>query len=228
MAVIYLIRHGQASWGKADYDDLSATGIAQSQHLGGVLLKRIGRPDMIVAGNMRRHKQTAEHVLTHMGLSAEWRIDPGWNEYDHQELIIRQNPKYKSRAYMMADLARTLKPKEAFQSFFEKALDRWVSGVHDDEYRESWPMFRRRIDDSLNSIVNDQADSAMVFTSGGAISATVKRLWNMPDSEWRKLNRVVTNASVTKIVVGRRGMHLSTFNDHGHFEGEHRRLLTYR
>lgn len=228
MAVIYLIRHGQASWGKADYDDLSATGIAQSQHLGSVLLKRVGRPDMIVAGNMRRHKQTAEHVLTHMGLSAEWHTDPGWNEYDHQELIIRQNPKYKSRTYMMADMARTLKPKEAFQSFFEQALDRWVSGVHDHEYKESWPMFRQRVDDSLNSIVNYQVDSAMVFTSGGAISATVKRLWNMPDGEWRKLNRVVANASVTKIVVGRRGMHLSTFNDHGHFEGEHRRLLTYR
>jgi len=228
MAVIYLVRHGQASWGKSDYDQLSSTGIAQSKHLGGILMKRIGRPDLVIAGAMQRHKQTAEHVLTHMGISAKWRTDPGWNEYDHQELIVRMNPKYKSRAYMLMDLARTLKPKETFQSFFEQALDRWVSGVHDDEYRESWPMFRQRVDESLNSILNQPAESTLVFTSGGAISATVKRLWNMPDSEWRKLNRVVTNASLTKIVVGRRGMHLSTFNDHGHFEGEHSRLLTYR
>lgn len=228
MAVIYLVRHGQASWGKSDYDQLSVTGIAQSKHLGGILMKRIGRPDLVIAGTMRRHKQTAEHVLTHMGISAKWQTDPGWNEYDHQELIVRMNPKYKSRTYMLMDLARTLKPKDAFQSFFEQALDRWVSGGHDAEYRESWPLFRQRIDESLNSILTQQADNTLVFTSGGAISATVRRLWNMPDSEWSKLNRVVANASLTKIVVGRRGMHLSTFNDHGHFEGEHSRLLTYR
>lgn len=228
MAVIYLVRHGQASWKKNDYDQLSSTGIAQSKHLGGVLIKRVGRPDLVIAGAMRRHKQTAEHVLTYMGVSAQWRTDPGWNEYDHQDLIVRMNPKYKSRAYMMMDLARTLKPKEAFQAFFEQALERWACGVHDDEYRESWPAFRQRVDDSLNSVLNHQADSTLVFTSGGVICATVKRLWNMPDSEWRKLNRVVVNASLTKIVIGRRGMHLSTFNDHGHFEGEHQRLLTYR
>lgn len=228
MPVIYLVRHGQASWGKADYDELSSNGIAQAQHLGGMLIKRIGRPDRVICGDMRRHQQTAEHALTHMGLSAEWSIDPRWNEYDHQELIIRHNPKYRNRAYMLADLARTLKPKEAFQEVFEQALDRWVSGVYDHEYRESWSAFRQRIDDGLNSAVNNDASTTMIFTSGGAISATVRRLWNMPDSEWRKLNRVIANASLTKIVVGRRGMHLSTFNDHGHFEGEHRHLLSYR
>lgn len=228
MAVIYLVRHGQASWGKADYDDLSSQGIAQAQHLGGQLIKRIGRPDRVICGDMRRHQQTAEHALTHMGLSAEWLTDPRWNEYDHQELIIRLNPKYRNRAYMLADMARTLKPKEAFQQFFEQALDRWVSGAHDDDYQESWRAFCERVDDGLNGAVNSGGGTTLIFTSGGAISATVRRLWNMPDSEWRKINRVIANASLTKIVIGRSGLNLSTFNDHGHFEGEHRHLLSYR
>ena len=76
MAVIYLIRHGQASWGKADYDDLSATGIAQSQHLGSVLLKRIGRPDM-----MQREDYTAplEATSNPEPRQQEGRLQPGGN-----------------------------------------------------------------------------------------------------------------------------------------------------
>ena len=42
------------------------------------------------------------------------------------------------------------------------------------------------------------------------------------------LNRVVVNASVTTLVVGGSGTSLLTFNDHAHFTGDGRRLLTYR
>jgi len=50
----------------------------------------------------------------------------------------------------------------------------------------------------------------------------------MPDSSWPQVNRVIANAAVTKLVIGKRGLHLSTFNDHSPFEGQNRHLLTYR
>lgn len=258
MAAIYLIRHGQASWGKRDYDALSDHGIEQAKILGHALARRIDSADAVVCGGMRRHRQTAQYALSAMlnkniaeqptGSNDYWQEDSRWDEYDHQELIIRHKPQYKSHMLMVADLARTLRPKEAFQEMFEQALQRWITKKDGDEYRESWSGFIRRVNDGLadlaaasNSAKGRPSDASrsprdeqkiirntLVFTSGGAISAVVKSLWDMPDVEWMRLNRVIANASITKIVVGRSGLSLSTFNEHAHFEGKHRNMLSYR
>ena len=227
MSAIYLIRHGQASWGKRDYDNLSKVGIEQAGVLGKALQQRIGTPDQVIVGGMRRHRQTADAALDAMGIRFKWQEDPRWNEYDHQELIVRQNPMYRSRTVMMADMALSRNPKRKFQDFFEKALARWVTDQFSHEYKESWPDFKKRVDKGLKEIRRADGNT-LVFTSGGAISAAVRQLWQMPDEEWLRLNRVIANATVTKIVSGKRGLHLSTFNEHAHFEGEYRHLLTYR
>lgn len=229
MGAIYLIRHGQASAGKSDYDQLSPQGIEQAAVLGAALRVRVGTPDAVVCGAMKRHRETAEHSLVAMGLAPEWDTDICWNEYDHQELIVRHKPAYANRAIMIADLARTLKPREAFQSMFEDALGRWTGGDYDHEYQETWGGFRKRVDEGLDRLIDTaRSRTTLVYTSGGAISATVMRLWGLPDSAWPRLNRVIANATVTKVVVGRRGPVLSTFNEHSHFEGAHQALLTYR
>jgi hypothetical protein len=36
------------------------------------------------------------------------------------------------------------------------------------------------------------------------------------------------NGAITKLVSGRSGVSLVSVNEHGHFEGPHRGLLTYR
>jgi broad specificity phosphatase PhoE len=92
MAVIYLIRHGQASWGNRDYDHLSELGIQQSKVLGATLRQRMEQPDMVISGTMRRHRQTAEHTLRAMGLEPQWVEDSRWNEYDHEQLLRRVQP----------------------------------------------------------------------------------------------------------------------------------------
>lgn len=228
MAQILLIRHGQASWGKRNYDQLSDKGVEQARILGQALKQRNIQPDRIITGAMARHKQTAKACLDAMGLPHDWDEDRRWNEYDHQELIVRHKPLYRSRTVMMADLARSLKPREAFQQMFEQALDRWLEKGNSPEYRETWPMFQQRVDAALDNLQQQASSTTLVFTSGGAISATVARLWNMPDSEWKKLNRVIANATVTKVVIGRNGAHLSSFNEHSHFEGDNRHMLSYR
>jgi len=159
MAAIYLIRHGQASWGKRDYDALSEQGIKQAKILGKALAQRIGTPDAVFCGGMRRHRQTAQQALSVMlgdniaeqpsGNNEYWSEDARWDEYDHQELIIRHKPLYKSHVVMLADLARTLRPREAFQEMFEHALNRWVGQCHEHEDKESWSDFTRRVNECL-------------------------------------------------------------------------------
>lgn len=230
MGAVYLIRHGQASFGKADYDKLSETGIEQSQVLGKALRLRLPAIDAVYAGAMKRHRQTAEHCLQGFGQPHDIRVHAGFNEFDHDEVIVRYRPAYANRLLMMADLARTLEPRRAFQRVFEAATARWVAGGHDHEYTESWPAFRARCVAALETVVRDPGPSrtALVFTSGGPIAAICQHLLHIPDAHVFDLNRTLANAAVTKVVYGERGLHLSTVNEHAHFEGAHRDLLTYR
>jgi len=63
MGAIYLLRHGQASFGSANYDQLSPTGHAQAQALGAALRTRGVTPDHVVCGTMQRHVDTAKGAL---------------------------------------------------------------------------------------------------------------------------------------------------------------------
>ena len=56
MGVVLLVRHGQASFGAADYDNLSPTGHEQSRVLGAALAARGISADVVVAGEMKRYR----------------------------------------------------------------------------------------------------------------------------------------------------------------------------
>lgn len=230
MGAIYLVRHGQASFGKADYDKLSETGVEQALVLGKALRARVTQLDGAYAGAMHRHRQTAEHCLSTFGQPAELRINAGFNEFDHEEVVQRFKPAYANRLFMMADLARTLNPRRAFQQVFEQAVARWLGGEFDHEYAESWPAFQSRCVQALNDTVRELGPSktALVFTSGGTITAICQHLLKIPDEHAFRLNHTLANAGVSKVIYGDRGVYLSTVNEHAHFEGVHRELITYR
>src|SRR5690348_12748107 len=122
MAVLYLIRHGQASFGLKDYDKLSELGEQQSRVLGESLRDRVPAIDLVVSGAMERHKQTAAIALEAMGCSLVPRVDERWNEYDHNEVIVKHKPAYRSRTVMAADLGRQRDTRHAFQVMFDAAL----------------------------------------------------------------------------------------------------------
>lgn len=233
MGVVYLIRHGQASFGKANYDQLSAAGVAQSQRLGTALQGRLPKVDAVYCGTLQRHRDTARHALQAMGLQLPIQERADLNEFDHDEVMVRHTPRYASRALMMAELALTLEPRRAFQRFFAQAVERWVSGQHDADYAESWPAFQQRSRRAVREIVAELGASktALVFTSGGPITAVAQDLLQVDNAHAFALNWVLVNCGVTKLIYGERGLHLSSFNDHSHLEGpsgESRSLITYR
>ncbi|MDB5971006.1 MAG: Broad specificity phosphatase PhoE [Hydrocarboniphaga sp.] len=231
MGAIYLVRHGQASFGAADYDALSPLGVEQAGILGLALKQRGIRLDRIACGPMRRHRQTAEACLAGMSLSARWDEHPGWKEYDHDEMIARFDPRLADPTERHACFAGEADPRRAFQAMFEQATERWISGEHDGDYAESWPAFNARVTGALRELVTSMGPSqtALVFTSGGPVASTAADLLHVPLRDAARLNRIIANASVTKLIYSDRGLYLSTFNEHAHFEGERsRQLITYR
>ncbi|KRE95236.1 hypothetical protein ASG76_06095 [Nocardioides sp. Soil774] len=222
MSRILLVRHGQASFGAADYDNLSPTGHEQSRVLGAALAVRGLAPDVVVAGEMRRHAQTASGVLEGGGWSCEVSLDAGWNEFDHlQVLAVHDQPTTEEGE----------SEKAAFQRWFEEATLRWTSGDHDEAYDESFGAFTARVRSAFDRLVASlpARGTAVVLTSGGPIAWAVASL--LADGEdartdlWLRLNPVSINTGTSTVVCGARGTTLVSFNAHDHLSPD---LLTYR
>lgn len=225
MSAIYLIRHGQAHFGSADYDRLTPLGVEQSRVLGAALRLRVPQPDAVFCGAMKRQQDTAAHCLESMDLPAQWHVDAGFDEYDHRQIIDRQI----DRAAMGALNAASDRLR-AFEKLFVSAMQRWQGGEHDAEYPESWLAYRGRCLDALARVEArvSGTQTAFVFTSGGVIACVMQALLDLPLERYPALNWRLANAAVTKLLCGRHGRSLSTLNEHAHFEGAQQRLLTYR
>jgi hypothetical protein len=71
-----------------------------------------------------------------------------------------------------------------------------------------------------------KGETAVVFTSGGPIAAVVSRLVSGGDALWSQLNPVTINTAITKVVSGRSGLTVVSYNEHAHLDGTE--LLSYR
>jgi broad specificity phosphatase PhoE len=205
---ILLVRHGQASFGAADYDVLSPVGEQQARATGAAL--RTLRPDVVVHGVMQRQRRTAELIAEAAGWDVVLTVEQAWDEFDHLAMLDAQPQDYDGQP-----------DERQVQAWFEKATRRWLSGDHDADYAESWPDFRDRVLAGLGALGDG---TTVVVTSGGPISIVVAHLLASP-AAYERIAPVVVNASLTKVVLGSRGRTLVSFNEHGHLPSE---LLTYR
>jgi broad specificity phosphatase PhoE len=157
-------------------------------------------------------------------------VIPGFNEYDHEQVIDCHEPRYRDRAVMQAELRQAPDPRRAFQQMFEAAVARWTGGGFDHEYHESWPVFRARCDAALQQVVETlpRDGIALIFTSGGTISALCQGLLQLSNEAAFRLNWTLANAGITKLHNGSGGLRLLSLNEHAQFEGARARMLSYR
>jgi broad specificity phosphatase PhoE len=62
MSEVYFVRHGQASFGSDNYDQLSEKGHLQARLLGEYFASQQMQFDHILTGDMVRHRETAEGI----------------------------------------------------------------------------------------------------------------------------------------------------------------------
>jgi broad specificity phosphatase PhoE len=216
MTAVYLIRHGQASFGGADYDVLSPVGEQQAAVLGAELRRREITVHAVWSGTLRRQVATATDCLAAAGIDVPVTVDARWNEYDHLGLVPSGQPS----------------PEEStdFQRLLDAAIEEWITGGHTAGTSGTWLEFSGGVDAALREVLAGlpKGTAALVFTSAGVISAICAALLSMPTAGFLALNRTMPNAGITKLVSGRSGVSLVSISEHGHFEGPHRGLLTYR
>jgi broad specificity phosphatase PhoE len=218
MPLIALVRHGQASFGATDYDELSAVGRQQAEIIGAELARRQLRDPEVVSGSLRRQRDTAHLLTAAAGISRPVRVDERWDEYDHLGLVRRYlGP---GRAAAAAGDSR------AFQGLLDEALTAWSSDADD----PGWADFTGKASAALRELAArlPAGRDAVVVTSGGVLAVLVADLLGAPAASAIALNRVAVNAAITTVVVGRSGTNLVSFNEHAHFTGANRALLTNR
>lgn len=221
MGRVILVRHGQASFGAADYDDLSPHGVEQARLTGLAMAARGLRPDVVLQGRMRRHGQTTQALLG----SAGWSQVPvdtsaAWDEIDHLGVM---------RAF---DEAPEESEPRAFQAAYERALHRWMAVDHGAFVEETFGQFTTRVARGLSSAAERAGPgrTVLVVSSAGPLAVACATLAHpsFPESDpqaWLRWNAVTVNAALTTVVVGRQGTRLLAFNEHGHLAPGH---VTFR
>jgi broad specificity phosphatase PhoE len=246
MVAVYLIRHGQASFGKADYDQLSDKGSEQSRLLG-KYWQSMSAPDKMYAGDLLRHGQTQEAFL--LGLAGEGLkgdclkgnsansigviLDSGFNELNHVDILSCYDSQWKNFAQMCDSIAGQPQANKLFQQAFVSAVMRWVSGEYDDEYKENWSQFKKRCVGALHNAIN-QAQSTQpsqevcIFTSGGPIAVIVQAILGLSDQKTLMIIQQLRNTGVTKLHFSQDTLSVDYLNNYSHLTLAGADWVTYR
>ena len=238
MAVFYLIRHGQASFGKSDYDQLSLVGERQCKILGHHMRRFAPRVDALFAGTHARQQQTAELVAAGMESGSPLGTLAAFDEYDHRRVIRAYLPRFMAevgepRGIREEDLGRD---PRVFDLAFRFMIKAWMANdPHESDPFETFQAFCNRVCAGVEAILRTSGPKARiaVFTSGGTISALLRSVLGLSNKRTLAVNWSIYNASVTQIYYGRSSDHhealLMGFNNIAHLEltGD-RDLITFR
>jgi len=233
---IYLIRHGQASFGADDYDVLSPIGFRQSELLGQHFAELGVRFDRCLSGDLQRQKDTARTSLQHLAASGtpmpELEIDSAFNEFDADAVIRALLPDVLPAEPMALEVMRNAREHRAeFQRLFALLIGRWISGDYDKPGIESWSEFVDRVADGLQRLLQhaDNSHSIGVFTSGGTITALLHTLTGVSPGKAFELNWQIINTSLSRLKFRGSDVVLASFNSQVHLDLlKAPELITYR
>jgi broad specificity phosphatase PhoE len=211
MGTLYLVRHGQASFGSADYDRLSALGEQQCAALGTWMRERGMRFEGVLRGTLRRHEQSLNAIAAELpGLpqTLEW---PGLNEYDSEAVVrtVHAQP---------LQLAQT--PEAARQHFrlLRQGLLQWMAGEAQPEGMPTWDGFCAGVESALDLARTRFEGDVLLVSSGGPISTAVGRLLGVPPSGIVELNLRLRNSALTELVSTPKRHALLSFNTLPHLD----------
>jgi len=236
MSILFLVRHGQASFGDDNYDQLSKLGIYQARLLGEYLARTELRLDSAWCGTLVRQCQTAQVVLEcfrNRGMSApQPKGLAELNEYNSRQIIMDIIPQLLKRTpSLQHDLDAMYTEKKAFQRVFEQVMLRWISADNEQPEIETWQAFTARVHAGIKHIIKEEGRerSVVVFTSGGPIAAVMQLALGLSNENTMRLNWQIMNSSVTRMIYNDERITLAGFNVISHLDLHNdASLITYR
>lgn len=236
MSSLYCFRHGQAGL-RDDYDTLSETGQRQAKALGEFLAGREMKFDAFVSGGLNRQRQTALAIQdAYQAAGAELPepvIDTGWNEFDLGAVYRGIAPRLAAgdvefrREYEALDRESADAGSGVHRRWtaVDVAVVRaWIEGRYECE-AESWTAFTGRVRKGLGALAAAKGRIA-ISTSATPIGVWMGLALRLENRYIMRAAGALYNASITTFHLRGGEVHLSTFNQVGHFADPS--LLTFR
>lgn len=212
MGTLHLVRHGQASFGAADYDQLSELGARQCHALGRYFAERGVGFEGVLRGTLKRHAQSL--AALHEGYGGElpptleW---PGLNEYDSEAII---------RTVHEGPLAKPDSP-EIYRAHFRllrEGLAKWMSGAAQPAGMPSWAAFVEGVGSALDHVRATHEGHVLLVSSGGPIATAVAQVLGAPGETMIELNLRIRNSALTQFSFTPKRHSLDSFNHVPHLD----------
>ena len=213
MGTLYLVRHGQASLGAADYDQLSPHGVRQSQQLGRYFQQKNISFEAVLTGTLRRHIQTYEGIVAGRGDTATLNAAlpwPGLNEYD-SEAIMACVPRTQPLPHPSTP--------DGFKQHFRllrDGLKLWMLGESSPMGMPGWVDFQQGVTSALDHVRTHYQSNVLLVSSGGPIATALSHVLNTPVATTIDLNMRIRNSAVSELSFTRSRHLLMTFNSVAH------------
>lgn len=236
MGTLYLVRHGQASFGAENYDKLSETGARQSRALGEFFAEHQPGFSFALSGELQRQRHSAQIVAeTHASVGSQFpdlEVHHAFNEFGAEQLFRHALPELlELEPGLLEVMAAPRESRREFQRIFSRLVTLWVSGQFSHELLESWDDFRTRVRGGVESVAEKlgKSEKAVIFTSGGVITAALREFGGVADRRAFDWNWQIVNTSVTRLKCRRDDISLESFNSFHHLELlKDAGLITYR
>lgn len=221
MGTLYLVRHGQASFGAQDYDNLSELGHKQSVRLGEYWRAKGLRFDTVLTGTLRRHTQTWAGIAQGAGYGNDEMPWPGLNEYDSAALIAAIHPQ---------PLAKPDTP-ERYRAHFRllrEGLKQWMNGHVSPRGMPTYPVFLAGVTLALDHVRTHCEGNALIVSSGGPIATAVGHVLGTPTETIIELNLRIRNSAITEFAFNPKRHTLLSYNTLPHLDhADHAAWVTY-
>lgn len=219
MGTLYLVRHGQASFGAANYDNLSELGTRQCTALGAWMRECGLAFEGVMRGTLVRQRQSLEAIASQLPGLPEAREWPSLNEYDSGALIET----------VLHTLDEPLPPEntpEGYRAHFRllrQALQAWMEGRTQPRGMPTWRGWLEGVEAALDHVRTSYGGNVLMVSSGGPISTAVTRVLGAPGEAMVELNLRMRNSSVTEFAFTPRRHALVSYNGLPHLEHPERR-----
>jgi len=213
MGTLYLVRHGQASFGSDNYDQLSALGQRQCERLGAYFRSRGRRFDAAITGTLVRQTQSLDAIATGLGGAPEPLRLPGLNEYDSHAVISALHPQ---------PLAKPDSPERYRQHFriLREGLAAWMAGRTQPAGMPSYADFVAGVQAALDHVRGLGDAEVLMVSSGGPISTAVGRVLGVAPEVTIDLNMRIRNSAVTEFHFNPKRHALVTYNTLPHLDAD--------
>ncbi len=211
MGTLYLVRHGQASFGSDDYDRLSELGHRQSRLLGEHFQQRGRQFGSVFTGTLRRHRETYEGIADGLGHHLSPEQLPGLDEYNPEAIV---------RAIHDGELAPPASPDAVRQHFrlLRDGLVAWMQGRTEPVGMPSYADFAAGVSGALARAREHGEGDVLIVSSGGPISVAVGLVLGLGPEAVVDLNLRIRNSAVTEFVATPKRHSLLSFNTLPHLD----------